>query len=86
VGTTLANPTIAVTLRSGTGAETDLQRSALTIVDAPGGAVSQAVQVYAWAGLDGAKYRISIEADASNGEHHQIDKDLPVAATAAVVA
>jgi hypothetical protein len=36
-------------------------------------------------GEDGATYRLSCTVDADNGEHHQIDKDLPVKEKAAVV-
>lgn len=84
-GTTLSNPTITVTVKSGAGVYSDLQVDTPVVVDAPSGAVGQAVQVFAWAGLSGTTYRINCQADASNGEHHEIDKDLPVAANAAVV-
>lgn len=43
------------------------------------------VSVLTSAGLSGCKYRVSCVATADNDEVHQIDKDLPIKDTAAVV-
>jgi hypothetical protein len=75
---TLSNPTVTATLKSGTGTAADITIAAPQVV-------SKTVLVLISDGLDGAKYRLSCECDASNGEHHRIDKDLPVKETAAVV-
>jgi len=78
VGTTLTNPAVVVTVVTGPGSVGDLTISTPTVVD-------QTVQTLIGSGLDGCKYRVSCEVDASNGEHHQIDKVLPVSEKGAVV-
>ena len=77
-GTTLSNPTVTITHLSGDGTAADLTASGEAVQD-------QTVTVFLSGGLSGARYRVSCEADASNGEHHRIDKDLPVSETGALV-
>jgi hypothetical protein len=77
-GNTLSNAVFTKTLISGTGSAADLTIGTPQIV-------GLTVMVLVSAGLDAAKYRLSCEVDASNGEHHRIDRDLPVKETAALV-
>jgi len=82
IGSTLSNPVVDVfEIVSGSGGSlTDLTIGTATI---PVG--TQTVQALIGAGVEGVKYRVRCEVDASNGEHHRIDKDLPVAAKGALV-
>lgn len=77
-GNTLSNATVEAVLVSGSGDESDLTLGTPVIA-------GQTVQVMASDGLDGAKYQIICEVDASNTEHHRIDKILPVKEKAALV-
>src|SRR4051794_19762348 len=81
---TLSAPALVVSVKkqnaTGTAAFGDITASNLNV---PVG--TKTAQVLIAGGLDGATYRLSCEVDASNSEHHRIDKDLPVKETAAVV-
>jgi hypothetical protein len=78
-GNTLSNAAFTKSLVSGTGSASDLTIGTPQIV-------GLTVMALVSAGVDGAKYRLTCEVDASpNGEHHRIDKDLPVKETAALV-
>lgn len=77
-GSTLSNPAVAISHLSGPGDATDLTLATPAVVD-------QTVTVLASAGLDGARYRLKATADTSDGETLEIDRDLPVSASAALV-
>ncbi len=77
-GSLLSNPALSVTQVFGEGSVTDLTVG-------PPGIDDLMVKVLISAGLDGVRYRIRCEVDADNGEHHIIEKDLPVYESAALV-
>lgn len=79
-GSTLSNPSVAVaSVLSGTGVIGDLTLGTATVID-------QTVTVLASAGTDGTRYRLKAEADASNGETLEVERDLTVSDSSAVVA
>lgn len=91
-GVTLSNATVTATVVSGADDADDLDIGTIDIVDAEDddgvaitGRESQWITVLIGDGVEGAKYRISAEADASNGEHNRIDCDLPVGVAGALV-
>ncbi|HQR20038.1 MAG TPA: hypothetical protein PKV98_04175 [Burkholderiaceae bacterium] len=78
-GATLSNPTVEVTsVISGSGVVGDITAASVTVA-------SQTVTALIGGGVSGTKYRLTCVVDASNGETHRIDKDLPVKESAAVV-
>jgi hypothetical protein len=78
-GAVLSNPVVSVLkVVSGTGNITDVT-IASAFID------GLWVRALTSVGLPGVKYRIRAEADADNGEHHIIDKDLPVTEKGALV-
>lgn len=78
-GATIDNPTLTVIAANDTTDPDDLDPDAELVID------GLMVKVLVGAGLDGGKYTLSCEVDASNGEHHRIDKILPVKEKAALV-
>lgn len=78
-GTTLSNPAVTATLKSGAGgADADITIGTPSVI-------GRKVYALLSGGVDGCVYRISCAVDADNGEHHQVDKDLPISAKAALV-
>lgn len=79
-GVTISNPVTTVdAVLSGTGVVGDLTLAAPTVVDLT-------VTTLASAGTDGTRYRLKAVADASNGETLEIERDITVSASSAVVA
>jgi len=78
-GVTLSNPTTTVAaVLSGTGVIGDLTLGTAGVVDLT-------VTTLASAGTDGTRYRLKAEATASNGETLEVERDLTVSASSAVV-
>lgn len=80
-GSVLSNPTViceAVVAGTG-GAVGDLDITDIEVV------IGQKVTCLVGDGVDGCQYRLRCCVDADNGEHHEIEKVLPVADLAALV-
>lgn len=77
-GAVLSNPTVAKTVLYGPGIASDLTLGSPTVT-------TLLVNVLASAGTSATKYRVKAEADSDNGEHYEIDQDILVSASAAVV-
>lgn len=78
-GAVLSNATVeASSVVSGAGVVGDITVTSITVTD-------QTVSALVGGGVSGTKYRLTCTVDADNGETHQIDKDLPVKNSAAVV-
>lgn len=79
-GVTLSNPTVVVdSVVAGTGVIGDVTLGAATVDDL-------VVSALGTGGIDGSRYRLKAEADASNGERYEMFRDLPVAKASGVVA
>ncbi len=75
---TLSNPTVVVdSVVAGVGTIGDITLGTAAAVDLT-------VTVLASTGVDGNRYRLKAEADGSNGEHYEVQKDLPVSARAVI--
>lgn len=83
-GSTLTLPVLTVTVKrqnaAGDAVPGDITATGITVPMA-----TQTVQVLIGGGLHGATYRLSCAVAASNGEFHEIAKDLPIKNTAALV-
>lgn len=80
-GSVLTSPTVTATLLpggTGTAADLDIDTGSITVT-------GLWVTVLVGQGLDGCKYRLNCQVNADNGEHHEIDKDLPVSIKGALV-
>lgn len=78
-GVTLSNPTIVVdSVVAGTGLVGDVSLGTATVVDLT-------VTALGTGGVDGSRYRLKAEVDASDGEHLEIFRDLPVSKSSGVV-
>jgi hypothetical protein len=78
-GITLSNPTVIVlSVVAGTGHVGDVTLSSALVSDLT-------VTALGSAGLDGNRYRLKAAADGSNGEHYEVERDLPVSASSAVI-
>lgn len=76
---TLSNPTVVVdSVVAGTGVVGDVTIGTPTVADLT-------VTALGTGGIDGSRYRLKAEADASNGEHLEIFRDLPVAIASGIV-
>ena len=79
VGLTLSSPAVTVAqVLSGTGIVGDLTLGTPNVVDLT-------VTVLASAGTDGTRYRLKAEAQTSDGQTLEVERDLPVSASSAVV-
>jgi hypothetical protein len=78
-GAVLSNPDVSVTSATGDGSDvTDVDVGVPAVV-------GLTVTVLLGGGLDACKYRIKCAVDVDDGEHAEIDKDLPVSEKAALV-
>lgn len=75
----LANPAVIAVVATGYGDPSDVDIDTTIQVD------GQKILVLVGGGIDRTTYRMRGEADADNGEHHIIEKDLPVSDDAALV-
>jgi len=72
-GVTLSNPAVScLSVTKGAGQTTDISLTGSAAIN------GLAVSILCAQGLTANTYRMRAEADASNGEHRFIDKDLPV--------
>jgi hypothetical protein len=71
-GVTLSNPTLSVdSVVAGTGIIGDVTLGTGAVADLT-------VTSLGTGGMDGSRYRLKAEVDASNGEHLEVFRDLPV--------
>lgn len=71
-GVTLSNPTVSVdSVVAGTGLVGDVTLGTAAVADLT-------VTALGTGGIDASRYRLKAECDASNGEHLEVFRDLPV--------